>query len=75
MGGDPRPCSFPWCGLTPSLDWLPKQRLPKEPWGSALLYRAPHPDGLGPFQLVTLGADGAPGGEDYAADITFPSSP
>ena len=41
--------------------------LPEDPWGNAYLYRAP--GDAGPFDLVTLGADGAAGGDGVDADI------
>ena len=40
-----------------------------DPWGNALLYRAP---GQGqPFDLISLGKDGREGGSSYDADIHF----
>ena len=41
--------------------------VPADPWGQPYLYRSPGADA--PFDLVSLGADGAPGGEGAAADI------
>ena len=41
--------------------------LPQDPWGNPYLYRAP--GDTGPFDLVSLGADGAPGGDGVDADI------
>ena len=41
----------------------------KDPWGNAIDYRAP---GQGqPFDLVSLGKDGQPGGDSYNADIKY----
>lgn len=41
----------------------------KDPWGHAIDYRAP---GEGqPFDLVSLGKDGQPGGDSYNADIKY----
>ena len=42
-------------------------QLPVDPWGNAYLYRSPGDNGG--FDLVTLGADGTPGGEGPATDI------
>lgn len=42
--------------------------LPTDPWGNAYLYQSPG-DVL-PYELVSLGADGTPGGEGTAADIS-----
>lgn len=42
-------------------------RLPKDPWGNPYQYL--QPGAKGDFDLWTLGADGAPGGEGVAADL------
>lgn len=43
------------------------ERLPEDPWGNPYLYLQP---GIhGSFDLYSTGSDGAPGGEDAAADI------
>lgn len=42
----------------------------KDPWGNAIEFRKP--GGNGPFELVSLGADGASGGESVNADIRKP---
>lgn len=44
-------------------------RLPKDPWGNEYLYISPGANGRG-YDLYSLGADGAEGGEAAAADIT-----
>ena len=41
--------------------------VPADPWGNPYVYRAP--GDAGPFDLVTLGADGAAGGDGVDADI------
>ena len=41
--------------------------MPVDPWGNAYVYRAPGRDG--PYDLMSLGADGQPGGEGVDADI------
>lgn len=46
--------------------YIPK--LPKDPWQNEYQYISPGESG--DYDLYTLGADGAPGGEDYNADIT-----
>ncbi len=43
--------------------------MPQDPWGGAYVYRFPGAQGR--FDLVTLGADGQPGGEGVNADIAF----
>ncbi|ODS63138.1 MAG: type II secretion system protein GspG [Arenimonas sp. SCN 70-307] len=42
----------------------------RDPWGNAILYR--RPGAAGPYELVSLGADGQPGGESVNADIRKP---
>ena len=44
-----------------------KSSLLKDPWGREYEYR--YPGDHGDFDLVSLGADGQPGGEDKNADI------
>jgi general secretion pathway protein G len=41
--------------------------MPQDPWGSEYVYRSPGQTGT--FDLISLGADGAPGGEGVNADI------
>lgn len=43
------------------------RRLPEDPWGNAYQYRQPGREG--PFDVYSLGADGAEGGQDDNADI------
>ncbi len=47
--------------------YLEKRAVPEDPWGNAYVYLCPgvHND----FDIVSYGADGAPGGEDENADI------
>ena len=47
--------------------YMPK-KVPDDPWGNAYDYAFPGPDGE-PYQLLSLGKDGALGGEDSAADV------
>lgn len=42
-------------------------KLPKDPWGADYIYISPGDHG--PFDIYTLGQDGAPGGEGLDADI------
>lgn len=51
--------------------YLPQ--LPTDPWGNPYLYRSPGQDG--PYDLVSLGADGQPGGEGVDADISHAERP
>ena len=47
--------------------YLDKKKLPKDPWGREYIYISPgvHEE----FDLLSYGADGAPGGEEKNADI------
>lgn len=44
-----------------------KGGLPNDPWGKSYVYKSPA--GNGAFEILTLGADGAPGGDGENADI------
>lgn len=48
--------------------YLDSQEVPKDPWGTAYVYRAPGTRAA--YDLVSLGADKAPGGTGDAADIS-----
>ena len=43
-------------------------RVPEDPWGAPYVYVSP--GSTGSYDLLTYGADGAPGGEGEDADIT-----
>ena len=45
-----------------------KQSVPKDPWGNEYKYAAPGQ--AGPYDIVSLGADGKEGGEGVNKDIT-----
>ncbi len=45
-----------------------KRDLPPDPWGLVYLYKAPGQHG--DYDLSSLGADGQPGGEGEASDVT-----
>ena len=47
--------------------------VPMDPWGAAYIYKQPGDDAA--FDLLTYGADGAPGGEGAAADISTFAAP
>lgn len=53
-------------------NWHPEgylDTLPMDPWGNPYVFLMPGE--TGPFDLISLGADGAPGGEGYDADIAL----
>jgi general secretion pathway protein G len=43
-------------------------QVPVDPWGNSYVYRSPG-DGA-PYELISLGADGQPGGEGVDADLS-----
>lgn len=45
-----------------------KKEVPLDPWGKAYIYRSPGEHG--PYDMLSYGADSAPGGEGDNADIT-----
>ena len=45
------------------------KRLPDDPWGRPYQLQVPGRDG-GPYEIFSLGADGAPGGDGNDADIS-----
>lgn len=45
------------------------KNLPTDPWGNEYVYEAPGPDGQD-FLIISYGADGAPGGDGDASDLT-----
>jgi general secretion pathway protein G len=59
-----KPASAPQSWNGPYLN----KSVASDPWGRAYLYRVPGPNGL-PFQIVSLGADGAEGGEGKNRDV------
>lgn len=59
----PVPATYPPDG------YLDSRRVPLDPWGRPFVYVAPGPDGL-PFEIITYGSDGEPGGEGHAADLS-----
>ena len=45
-----------------------KKDLPQDPWGKPYMYKSPGDHG--PYDIVSYGADGAPGGDGDNRDIT-----
>jgi general secretion pathway protein G len=48
--------------------YIEKATVPKDPWGNAYIYLCP--GSHGDYDIVSYGADGAPGGEGKYKDIT-----
>ncbi len=49
------------------------EAVPLDPWGNAYQYQVPGEEGR-PFSIISLGADGKPGGDGNDADIGHASS-
>jgi general secretion pathway protein G len=45
-----------------------KKALPADPWGKPYIYKSPGDHG--PYDILSYGADGAPGGEGVNRDVT-----
>lgn len=46
-----------------------KKRVPQDPWGNPYVYRSPGETNPDSYDLISLGRDGAPGGEGEDADL------
>jgi general secretion pathway protein G len=56
-------------GLAAAAKYFPDNQAPKDAWGNEFQYFSPAPAGSKPYEIVSLGRDGAEGGEEYDADI------
>jgi general secretion pathway protein G len=45
-----------------------KKEVPSDPWGKAYIYKSPGDHG--PYDILSYGADGVPGGQDNNRDIS-----
>ncbi len=64
-----RPTVEPTPSHYPEHGYLESRSVPKDPWGNPYVYLVPGRDGS-PFQIISYGADGEPGGEGRDAEIT-----
>lgn len=64
-----RPTAPPVPETYPKDGYLASRNLPRDPWNHEYVYIVPGPEGL-PFEIVSYGVDGEPGGADDAADIS-----
>ncbi|MDB4949026.1 MAG: ral secretion pathway protein [Gemmatimonadetes bacterium] len=46
-----------------------KKRVPPDPWGHPYVFTSPGPVNPQEYDLLSYGSDGAPGGQDDAADL------
>ncbi len=60
---EPVPKNYPAGG------YLDSAELPRDPWGNDYIYLTPGRHGE-PFEIISYGSDGQPGGEDDAGDIS-----
>jgi len=54
---------------SPTATYFLKAEQIDDPWGRPYVFIAPGPDGF-PYEIVTYGGDGQPGGEGEAADLS-----
>jgi len=47
--------------------YLEKGKVPKDPWGNEFVYLSP--GAQGDYDIISYGADGVPGGEEFDKDI------
>ncbi|MEN9362083.1 MAG: type secretion system protein GspG [Verrucomicrobiota bacterium] len=47
---------------------MDNQSIPKDPWGNDYIYESKSSNNLG-YEITSLGADGAPGGDELDADL------
>ena len=53
----------------PEEGYLDSREVPLDPWGREYVYFIPGPDGR-PYEIVSYGADGEPGGEGENAEVS-----
>ena len=56
-------------GLEAAAKYFPDNQVPLDAWGNEFIYNSPSSNSDAPYELISLGADGQEGGEDYDADI------
>jgi general secretion pathway protein G len=64
-----RPTLPPAPDTYPEGGYLTSPRVPRDPWKNDYIYLVPGRRGE-PFEIISYGADGTPGGEGEAADIS-----
>jgi general secretion pathway protein G len=64
-----RPTAPPAPEKYPAEGYLESVNLPKDPWKHAFIYLSPGRN-QEPYEIITYGSDGEPGGEGTAADIS-----
>jgi len=64
-----KPTSDPIPPRYPEEGYLDSRKLPADPWKNDYIYLAPGRNGE-PFEIMSYGSDGEPGGDGEAADIS-----
>ncbi len=64
-----RPTTAPIPADYPEGGYLARPRLPQDPWGNPYIYLIPGRRGE-PFEIISYGSDGEPGGTGHAAEIS-----
>ena len=64
-----RPTVAPIPDRYPEGGYLARTRLPPDPWGNEYIYLSPGRQGQ-PFEIISYGSDGEPGGTGHAAEIS-----
>ena len=64
-----RPTIAPIPEHFPEGGYLARRRIPLDPWGNPYIYLIPGRRGE-PFELISYGSDGEPGGTGHAAEIS-----
>lgn len=64
-----KPTTSPVPANYPAEGYLDSREVPVDPWGSPYIYLVPgrHDE---PFEIISYGSDGEPGGEEEAADLS-----
>lgn len=53
----------------PEFGYLDSRRVPRDPWKNPFIYMTPGRKG-DPFEIISYGSDGEPGGDGFAADLS-----
>ncbi len=56
-------------GLEAAAKYFPDNKVPTDAWGNPFQYYSPGTNGDHPYEIISLGKDGAEGGEGADADI------
>lgn len=56
-------------GLEAAAKYFKDNKVPVDAWGNEFQYYSPGTNSDSPYEIISLGADGSEGGDDYDADI------